>query len=141
MVYDPNHGQVLLYGGYANVVTDDFWRWKDGAWQELHLQGPGLLSHFGMTYDTDANALYIFGGATRSSTFATLTDKTWVLANGSWRELDPAFSPSKRGKPAMGYDPGRERIVFYGGFDANRQNLGDTWEWDGQNWTCLLHCD
>jgi len=139
-VYDPTHEQILLYGGYASTVTDEFWVWKENSWQEIKFPGPGKLSHFGMAYDTDANALYIFGGATSTSTFSSLTEKTWVLSGGSWRELHPATSPSKRGGPAMGYDPVRKRIVLYGGFDSSRKNLDDTWEWDGQEWNCLVNC-
>lgn len=93
-----------------------------------------------MAYDTDANALYLFGGATSTSTFSSLADKTWVLSGGNWRELSSASSPSKRGSPAMAYDPIRKRIVLYGGFDASRKSLDDTWEWDGQGWNCLVNC-
>ena len=140
-VYDPNHDQTLLYGGYASTVTDEFWVWKENAWQELDFPGPGTLSHFGMTYDTNANALYIFGGATLRSTFSSLTDKTWILTGGSWRELSSSSVPSERGSPAMGYDPARERIVLYGGFEASRRKLDDTWEWDGETWNCLVNCN
>ena len=140
-VYDPNHEQALLYGGYASTVTDEFWAWKDGAWQELNVPSPGPLSHFGMTYDASENAVYIFGGAISNSTFSSLSDKTWVLSDGRWRERTPASFPSRRGSPAMGYDPVRQRIILYGGFESNRNNLDDTWEWDGQRWNCLLHCE
>jgi hypothetical protein len=139
-VYDPSHEQTLLYGGYTSSATDEFWVWKDGTWEEINFLGPGTLSHFGMAYDTDANALYVFGGGTSGSTFSSLTDKTWVLTGGSWSELSPDSSPSKRGSPAMGYDPVRKRIVLYGGFDASRHDLDDTWEWDGQSWSCLVSC-
>lgn len=139
-VYDPEHEQTLLYGGYASTVTDEFWVWKDAAWQEVDFAGPGKLSHFGMAYDTNENALYSFGGATSTSTFSSLTDKTWVLSGGSWRELSPVSSPSTRGSPAMGYDPVRNRIVLYGGFDSSRNDLDDTWEWDGEQWNCLVNC-
>jgi len=139
-VYDPSHEQILLYGGYASTVTDEFWVWKDNAWQEIDFPGPGTLSHFGMTYDTNANALYIFGGATSRSTFSSFTDKTWVLTGGRWRELSAANVPSRRGSPAMGYDPVRKRIVLYGGFESRASDLADTWEWDGQGWTCLVNC-
>ena len=140
-VYDPNHEQTFLYGGYTSSPTDEFWAWKDDAWQEIDFPGPGKLSHFGMTYDTDANALYIFGGATRSSTFSSLTDKTWVLTGGNWRERNPGLSPSKRGSPSLGYDPNRKVILLYGGFEASRKDLDDTWEWDGQGWRCLVNCE
>lgn len=139
-VYDPTHEQILLYGGYTSTVTDEFWSWKDGAWQEIHFPGPGKLSHFGMALDTTGNGLYIFGGATSQSTFTSLTDKTWVLTGGKWQELHPTNPPSKRGSPAMGFDPVRKRIVLYGGFDAAQNNLDDTWEWDGKQWVCLMNC-
>ena len=138
-VYDPNHTQIMLYGGYTSTVSDEFWSWKDGAWTEIDFPGPGTLSHFGMTYDTNANALYIFGGATTGSTFSSFTDKTWILTGGKWSELEPADSPSKRGSPAMGYDPVRGRIVLYGGFDSSKE-FSDTWEWDGEQWVCLVNC-
>lgn len=35
----------------------------------------------------------------------------------------------------MAYDSNRGRTVLFGGIDANGIPLGDTWEWDGQNWT------
>lgn len=140
-VYDPSQRQTLLFGGYTSTVSNEFWAWKDGAWQELDVQGPGALSHFGMTWNKDENALYVFGGATSGSTFASLTDKTWVLRDGHWQELSPAISPSRRGNPAMGYDLVRKRVVLYGGFDSARNNLNDTWEWDGETWTCMENCD
>jgi hypothetical protein len=140
-VYDPAHEQILLFGGYASAISDEFWVWKDGGWQEVNFAGPGRLSHFGMTYDTNANALYIFGGATNTSTFSSLTNKMWILSGGGWRELHPAISPSKRGSPAMNYDPMQKRIILYGGFTSSRKDMDDTWEWDGEQWTCLVNCN
>jgi hypothetical protein len=140
-IYDPSHEQALLYGGYTSAPTDEFWAWKDGTWQEIDFPGPGTLSHFGMTYDTTTNALYIVSGATSRSTFSSFTDKTWVLSDGRWRELTSTHFPSKRGSPSMGYDPERKRIVLYGGFGAGGVNFDDTWEWDGQEWNCLVNCE
>ena len=141
LVYDPRRKQTLLYGGYADIVSDEFWAWKDKTWERMDVQGPGTLSHFGMTVDTDADVVYIFGGATSASTFASLTDRMWVLREGQWKGLRPVISPSPRGSPAMGYDPVRKRIVLYGGFDAEGNKFNDTWEWDGQGWNCLMNCD
>ena len=140
-VYDPSHRQTLLYGGFASNVSDEFWMWKNNTWEQVDFSGPGALSHFGMTADTDSDVLYIFGGATSDSTFSSLTDKTWVLKDGLWSELRLTDSPSARGGPALGYDPVRKRVVLYGGFDSSRNNLNDTWEWDGKRWTCLVNCE
>jgi hypothetical protein len=139
-VYDSAHEQGLLYGGYGTYVMDDIWAWKEGEWQRIDFSGPGPRSHAGMASDPDANALVLFGGATSTSTFSSLTDQTWRLASGRWSELAPADKPSPRGSPAMGYDPARQRMVLYGGFAPDKSDLGDTWEWDGSEWRCILNC-
>ena len=139
-VYDPVHEQALLYGGYADQILDDFWRWRDGAWQSINLAGPGPLSHLGMASDQDANELIIFGGASSISTFSSLSDRTWKLTNGAWLEVPLEEHPSERGSPAMAYDPQRQRIVLYGGFASDRSDLVDTWEWDGNQWQCIHNC-
>ncbi len=141
-VYDPLHKQALLYGGlgYAGSLLGDFWLLRDGKWQQVNLTDPGMRSHFGMAFDEDPGVLVIFGGATNSSTYSSLNSDTWALDNGAW-SLVSQTGPSPRGSPAMGYDPERDRIVLYGGFAPDQQELSDTWEWDGKAWTCLANCN
>jgi Kelch motif protein len=43
------------------------------------------------------------------------------------------MSPPARNGAAMTYDSARKRVVLYGGYDGVVR--GDTWEWDGTNWT------
>jgi hypothetical protein len=93
-----------------------------------------------MAADEDANELIIFGGASSTSTFSSLSDKTWKLTNGRWSEVTSDTHPSTRGSPAMAYDPQRKKIILYGGFSANRSDLHDTWEWDGTQWHCVNNC-
>lgn len=50
------------------------------------------------------------------------------------------FGPSARSGHAVGFDPDRNRVVLFGGVAAAIGNpatalAGDTWEWDGENWT------
>jgi hypothetical protein len=139
-VHDPTHEQNLLYGGYADTILDDFWVWREDTWRNTDLSEPGPLSHIGMAYDRDANELIIFGGASSTSTFSSLSDKTWRLTNGAWSEVNLERHPSPRGSPAMVYDPVRMRIVMYGGFASNREDFNDTWEWDGSEWHCIVNC-
>jgi hypothetical protein len=35
----------------------------------------------------------------------------------------------------MAYDPVRQRVLLFGGYDATNRHLADTWEWDGNHWT------
>jgi hypothetical protein len=92
-----------------------------------------------MAFDEERGALVIFGGATSSSTFSSLNAETLILVKGRWSQVS-ASGPSPRGSPAMAYHPEANRIVLYGGFAAGGQELADTWEWDGQVWTCLSNC-
>lgn len=139
--YDPTHEQILMYGGYTGSVFNDFWAWKDNSWQEIDSSELGTLSHFGMAYDANVNALIVFGGASTSSSFSSLSNKTWILTDGAWSELPLENSPSVRGSPAMAYDPERKSILLYGGFDSSGNELDDTWEWNGSQWTCLFNCE
>jgi hypothetical protein len=138
LVYDNAHEQILLYGGYADKIIEDFWAWKSGEWQQISLPGPGPLSHAGVALYEDG--LIIFGGASTTSTFSSLSDKTWKLTDGAWSQLELETHPSRRGSPAMAYDPGRKRIVLYGGFAPARSEQNDTWEWDGNEWSCIMNC-
>lgn len=137
-VYDAAHEQALLYGGIDNTsIFDDFWSWDGQVWTEIDFPGPGTRSHFGFAVNDEG--LLLFGGATGNSTFATLTEDTWFLTNGSWRQTDTP-GPSPRGSPALAYDPGAEQWLLYGGFDATGAELGDTWTFDGSEWSCLDRC-
>jgi hypothetical protein len=86
------------------------------------------------------DGILLFGGATSASTFDSLTDETWLLADGEWSQLD-APGPSARGMAAIGHDGPRGVTVLYGGFDATGAALADTWEWDGSAWRCVDGCD
>jgi hypothetical protein len=137
-VYDRLHEQTLLYGGYNGRVFSDFWSWDGTAWRALPSGGPGSRSHLGMALDENAGALVIFGGATTASTYNSLVGETWVWTGDTWTQATGA-GPSARGLPAMAYDPQRKTILLYGGF-TQEGDFADTWEWDGNGWTCRANC-
>ena len=59
-----------------------------------------------------------------------------VCSAQSWKQVTPRNSPSARSGHVMAYDEVRQRTVLFGGGHPNTvYSLGDTWEWDGQNWT------
>lgn len=47
----------------------------------------------------------------------------------------PAAYPAARSDAAMAYDPSDGNVVMFGGFDNAGHPLGDTWTWDGSNWS------
>ena len=51
-----------------------------------------------------------------------------------WTQV--ASGPPRRDH-AMAYDAARQRVVLFGGNNNPTNYLGDTWEWNGTNWTQL----
>ena len=94
-----------------------------------------------MVFDSARVELLLFGGTTRARIPFALSGETWRLTNGAWG-LAAADGPEARGGQAMAYDPLRDRVVLYGGFDDGGQpKFADTWEWDGEQWTCAAGCE
>jgi hypothetical protein len=74
----------------------------------------------------------MFGGVHLNATLG----QTWEWDGRVWRELQPSQSPSPRSLASMAYDAARRRMVLFGGYDSGTSTIrGDTWEWDGVNWT------
>ncbi len=58
--------------------------------------------------------------------------------NGSWARVPFTVGPSARGEHSVAYDSARNRVVLFGGSqNRNAIHLGDTWEWDGTQWTLV----
>jgi hypothetical protein len=141
LFYDAATGRVTLFGGFDGTqVFGDLWTWDGDEWTETEAvdAAPAARSHAAMAAGPDSALL--FGGATGVSTFSSLTAETWLLADGTWTELD-VDAPTPRGSPALGFDAGRNVWVLYGGFSADGGELDDTWEFDGQAWRCADGCD
>ena len=61
---------------------------------------------------------------------------TWTWNGWSWTQLHPSTSPPPRAQAAMAYDSATREIVLFGGEAPDGSGyLGDTWTWDGANWT------
>ena len=88
----------------------------------------------GFTYDGATQSTVLFGGANGASIYGD----TWSW-RGGWLRMSPASSPSPRQGPAMSFDGAAGNIVLFGGSTTAPiepgSSLGDTWTWDGANWT------
>ena len=141
MAYDPTTGTVVLFGGYNVDLTllNDTWTWDGVTWTEqFPLVSPPARSFNSqeMAYDTATGTVVLFGGYGNGTVF----DDTWEWDGRAktWTQQFPASSPSPRGC-ALAYDRTARQIVVFGGDngggDCCRVYYGDTWTWDGMNWT------
>ena len=100
------------------------------GWQRLYAAGelpPGRQNQMGI-FDPVRRRFIMFGG--RGAGVA-LRDM-WILElNGHprWEQLDPnALAPSARFGANAVYDPLGDRVILFGGTDADSTAFGDTWQ-------------
>lgn len=82
-----------------------------------------------MAYDPVRQQVVLFGGGSVAD--------TWLWNGSNWTQASPAVSPPPRGAASMAFDAAHSQMVLFGGIQPNSATarLGDTWLWDGTNWT------
>jgi len=139
MAYDSHSGRIFMFGGYTGpspneggVFLNDTWAWNGTTWVQLTtaLTPPGR--DFASMAPATVGELLLFGGAPGP------LDDTWVWNSKTtaWTQLRPANSPSPRFGVLLDYDSTLKQVVLFGGsLDFADTFYGDTWLWDGTNWT------
>lgn len=122
MVYDG--AGMLLLGGREI----DQWRLVGNNWQLLAKQHQrrNLAS---LAFDEANQELVLFGGDLPGG-----GDETWTY-DGAWLQHSPPVSPSERRHAALAWSTPNNATLLFGGQDSAGQPLGETWLWDGTNWT------
>ena len=127
--YAPGIGTMLFGGGvYPTTYHNDTWRFFGTQWLNTVVYGapPPRMGH-DMVWASNWNCMVMFGGYNGS----TLGD-TWSLTTSfpgvQWNQMLVPNTIPPRQSHAMAFDQRRNRLVVFGGADANGQFLGDTWE-------------
>jgi hypothetical protein len=142
MIYDTRRGRIVLFGGAdAEKVCSDTWEWNGNRWTQVSLKGPGPRTFPAMAYDSLHNRTILFGGNRvlfgNTPNDNEFLDDTWEWDGRIWTRLT-VRGPAPRAEAAMAFDAARGRVVLFGGYSltkGERNQFGDTWEWDGRNWT------
>ena len=150
MACDSGHGQLVLFGGVANLssgpVLDDTWVWDGANWTQKAPQAspPAQYAH-ALAYDS-AHGQVLLSGIFYTGTGYTAVNITWVWEGSNWIQKTPQTSPSPRRGSAMAYDSAHGQVVLCGGavYDLEPGGVsapptlwGDTWTWDGGSITAL----
>jgi hypothetical protein len=146
--YDSHRQEVLVFGGsgVGEPRMSDLWiwdcatkKWRGAKPYPAVAAWPSRRSDHLMTYDSDRRRIVLFGGD--GETANPLKDLwEWDPEARVWQEVilgpgDPC--PEGRGGASLTYDSTRKKIVLFGGVNTQSGQLGDTWEWDGNDrkWT------
>ena len=119
MVYDPESGRSILFGGEDHDgPMDDLWSYDPGGsvWARLQPEGAVPLARSGhtMVYDPVGRQMILFGGGLEED----LSRNTWSYdpSANAWTELSPRGAlPAARIGHSMVYDALSERILLFGG--------------------------
>jgi hypothetical protein len=141
MAYDEARDRIVLFGGASSItggtIRSGTWVWDGSTWTELSppTSPPARWTH-GMVYDEARQRIVLFGGLSGDGPGTQLND-TWEWDGSTWTEISTANSPPARGvHGAMVYDSARERVILRGGgITPSVAPIGDTWEYDGVDWT------
>ncbi len=132
VAYDPGDDRMLVYGGYDGLYPypDGAWALPLGgapSWAAIATSGTIPAGRYGHTslYDPLRRRMIVFGGHDGTSR----VDQVWALSlagTPTWSLLQPSGTPpSGRQNHSAVYDPIRDRMLVFGGFDGARRN--DVW--------------
>lgn len=113
-------------------------------WQVIQAENmPPARTEAALAYDTSRSTAVLFGGAiswTQTTDWTSAND-TWEWNGNEWNQLYPEHAPPSRLGAGMAFDEARGVTVLFGGSGQDAANqkifMGDTWEWDGRDWTLV----
>lgn len=134
LAYDSIRDRVVLFGGNSSSdeYVDDTWAWDGTDWtQVIPAHSPSARAQPGIA-DDPLGHVVLFGGESSSG----ILGDTWTWDGNDWSRSSPAQSPPGRKwlGGMMAYDVALGQVVLFGGLGSG-EYLGDTWTWDGVNWT------
>ncbi len=139
-VFDPMRQRFVGFGGTIGAPVDTWVLNLRGQvnWQALPVSGPRPNGGYGMTsvYDAKGDRMLIFGGSTSDDYYGAKNDVWELDLRGvpTWTQIvTSGTQPLARRSGTAIFDPIRNRMIIYGGFDAvpgSDQFLGDTWALD-----------
>jgi hypothetical protein len=150
MCYDPVRKRIVLHGGSVAITFhtssgeiktgaehwyDETWEYDGTVWKALASPGPGAKAHHCMAYDPVRRVSLMLGGV---SPDRQRHGETWGWDGRSWTKLAEG-GPAPRSRSRMAFHEPSSQMVLYGGDAPNSGRgfkvVGDTWVWDGKQWT------
>jgi hypothetical protein len=135
LVRDTALNRLITFGGRSPTISglaNDTYAWTGSAWTQVPTPtAPSPRFRYGLAYDSSRNRVVLFGGRGLTEVYSD----TWEFDGVAWTERTTATVPPPREDMLLAYDAGLARTVLFGGYDPDTDTLlGDTWEFDGEDW-------
>ena len=115
-------------------LKSDTWTWDGAAFHAAGVTGPPARDLPALAFDAARHVYVMFGGQAPSGYFGD----TWTWNGSAWKQMSPTHRPPARKGASMAFDPVRQVVELYGGQAEDQvegTTSGDTWTWDGNDWT------
>ena len=132
-IYDPVNDRMVVFGGFDTGHCNDVWALSLAGvptWQQILPAGspPGPRTGHAAVYDPVRQRMIVIGGV-NNGTYSNEVSELTLSGAASWNPLPVQGSiPNPRAYHSAIYDPGGDRVVVFGGFDAVTGVTRDTWE-------------
>ena len=136
LVYDAFRERVIMFGGLgATGRLDDVWEYDGDNWIRA-AQTPPQRTGALLEWDSNRGRLLQMAGTSflGGSDFWQLRPSASTAGERAWSRILSSPTPSPRNNAYSAFDPVRDELVVFGG-SAGGVGLGDTWLFDGANWT------
>jgi hypothetical protein len=154
MAYDAAHGRVITYLGEGDDPGQEqaTWSWDGTDWTRV---ADGPTTYWAgapdavVAYDASRGRVVLYGlvpravgSSVRTNCYVVATQcypQTWIWTGTSWLAMNPRHSPPPRVYTSLAFDPTTGKVLLFGGniLQAQHGFFGDTWAWDGSDWTQL----
>jgi hypothetical protein len=130
-IYDPARDRMVVFGGDSGSYLNDVWALSlagTPAWTQLTPSGtpPSARYEHSAIYDPVRDRMVVFGGYSGS-----YFNDVWALSlagTPAWMQLTPSGTPpsTRRIHNAI-YDPLRDCMVVFGGYNSGAGAFNDVW--------------
>ncbi len=129
--FDEIDHRFILFGGLDanNQPSNDQWSLDPAAqvWKQFGTitpANPTPRSSATIVYDPNTFNIYLFGG----KTILGINNETWSIdINNYWTQFNFTTTPIGRSNHAATWDSTNDRMLIFGGLDANNKPLNDLW--------------
>jgi hypothetical protein len=132
-VFDATRRRFIMFGGRgAEGALRDTWILDFNGhprWEQLDPEAPAPSARFGSSavYDPLGDRVVLFGGTDSDTTAFSDCWQLSLAGTPAWSRIRPSGTPSARCFAATTYDSRRQRLVMFGGRDAEGEGLNDLW--------------